>query len=305
MLVSVIVVTYNPRWDLLDWALDSLEGQTLSKQQFEVVIVDNNSTPPLTEERLNKGRHLNIRLLREPRQGNTFARCLGISEAHHELCVFVDDDNHLDADYLENARRIASQQPTLGAFGGLARPVLEAPLASWKAGLLPYLGIRDFGETEITSNKDEWGKWEPIGAGMVFRRDVGLEFVRWVAKAEYASLLGRKGTKLMSGEDSLLARTAYRLGYFCSYQPELKMSHCMKAKRLGLQILAGTMVGHGRSYVLLEQIVGRPIAKPGRLRAARELAGRYVHRVKSQGLRAGTLEWFWDVGYFQQALGRD
>src|SRR6185369_18013044 len=93
--ISVIIVTYNPREDLLNWALDSLEAQTLAKSRFEVIVVDNNSSPPLTAERLSAGRTLDIRLVREQRQGIMFARWAGITAARAELLVFVDDDNHL------------------------------------------------------------------------------------------------------------------------------------------------------------------------------------------------------------------
>jgi hypothetical protein len=301
-LVSVIVVAYNPRSDLLSWALDSLEAQTFPKSQFEVIVVDNNSNPPLDESRLRDGRSLQLRLLREPRQGNTFARCTGISDARSDVLVFVDDDNHIDNDYLQKALSIATTDPSLGAFGGKARPVLEGPLPAWKERLLPYLGIRDFGPNHITSRERCWGEWEPIGAGMVFRRDVGEEYVRWVALDGATSQLGRKAHKgLMSGEDALIAQAAYRLGYACSYQPSLAMSHCMKQTRMQVRILARTMEGHGRSFVLLQSIIGWPVPKPGLAKMSSELFQRFVHHVRDLGFRAGAVKWFWDLGYFRQA----
>ena len=45
--VSVILCTYNPRIDLLEWAVDSIGQQTLSKAHFELIIVDNNSDSSL------------------------------------------------------------------------------------------------------------------------------------------------------------------------------------------------------------------------------------------------------------------
>ena len=103
---------------------------------------------------------------------------------------------------------------------------------------------------------------------MVFRKEVGEKFIQMVGESGQARLLGRKGLALMSGEDSLLARAAYRLGYACSYQPDLKMSHCMKAKRMRSRVLAGTLLGHGRSYVVLQQTLGEPIQKIARTSTA-------------------------------------
>jgi len=302
ILVSVVTVSYNPRPDLLSWALDSLEAQTFPKSQFEVVVVDNNSKPPLDESRLREGRSLQLRVVREPRQGNTFARRTGIREARGDVLVFVDDDNHIDPDYLEQALRIARAEPAVGAFGGKARAVLEAPLPAWKERLLPFFGVRDFGLEPITSRETCWGEWEPIGAGMVFRRDVGEEYVRWVTFDGTTSLLGRKAARgLRSGEDTLIAQAAYRLGYACSYQPALTMSHCMKRTRMRTRVLARTMEGHGRSFVVLQQILGWPVPRPSLVAAAVELCRKFRQHVRKLGLRAGAVKWFWDLGYFLQA----
>jgi len=210
--VSVILCTYNPRHDLLQWAVDSIEQQTLSKTEFELIVVDNNSDTPVSEEVVKNGRSIRLRLIREQRQGLSFARCAGITAAEADLLIFVDDDNHLDPDYLENALRIATEEPEIGLYGGIAKGVFEKDVPKWKENLLPYLGVRDYGPRPITSNNDYWGKWEPIGAGMVSRRDVAEEFVRMVEYSLVAGELGRKGESLLSGEDSLFARLANRLG---------------------------------------------------------------------------------------------
>jgi len=47
-MISVIVTTYN-RSDLLSGCLESLVNQTLDKTQYEVIVVDNNSTDNTSE----------------------------------------------------------------------------------------------------------------------------------------------------------------------------------------------------------------------------------------------------------------
>jgi glycosyltransferase involved in cell wall biosynthesis len=284
----------------LRWALSSLAAQTLSRSCFECIVVDNNSSPPLTPERLGAPPGLEVRLVSESRQGISFARRCGITAARADLLVFVDDDNHLDPSYLETALSIAAQQPDLGAFGGIARPVLEVPVPQWKENLLPYLGVRDYGATPITSRETRWGEWEPIGAGMVVRRPVAEKFIEWVSGGA-AGRLGRSGGRLMSGDDALIAQCAYRLGFACSYQPALALSHYMNRGRLRARTLAGTILGHGRSYVVLQRLLGNPVPRPGAAESLRELLRRYPHRVKRKGLRTGSIEWCWDLGYFRQA----
>ncbi len=298
--VSVVIATFNPQRHVIEWALDSLANQTLPKSEFEVVVVDNNSSPPLDESTLSGSRGLRLRIVREPRQGIAYTRCTGIEAAASDLIVFLDDDNYIDPDYLEEAVRIAGLSPRIGAFGGISRLLCAISIPAWKRKLLPYLGVRDYGSEAITSNEDRWGHWEPIGAGMVFRRDVGLEFVRVVNTDPLAQLLGRAGGSFIGGEDSLLARMAYRLGYSCSYQPSLKMTHLIKSTRFSARRLARLVEGIARGHVIGETILGRPQPDRGLYSTLRELVHRCRHRVIERGVQAGLIEWFWDLGYFRQ-----
>ena len=48
MELSVIICTHNPRLDYLGRVLDALREQTLGKEQWELVVVDNASTSSLS-----------------------------------------------------------------------------------------------------------------------------------------------------------------------------------------------------------------------------------------------------------------
>lgn len=300
--VSVVLCTFNPRRDLLIWALKSIERQSLPKQDFEFVIVDNNSNPPLDAADFAEGIPVSFRLIRQPKAGLCHARVAGIAATSAPLLVFLDDDNYLDADYLEQALSIAADHPYIGCFGGKSRAVFEGRVASWKHRLLAYLGVRDYGSQAITSNQRCWGEWEPIGAGMVCRRDVADRFAQWIDALPSASRLGRRELGLMSGEDTLVAQAAYSLSYSCSYQPALKLSHWMKAPRLRSVVLARTLAGHGRSYVVLQNLKGEPVPRPPLWSIPGTLTRRYFARVYKAGFGVGTIEWFWDIGYFREVL---
>jgi len=299
--LTVIIVTYNPRSDLLAWALDSLEQQTLPKDNFEVIVVDNNSSPPLQLLHLLQERTLTLRLIQEPQQGIMFARRAGILEARSEMLVFVDDDNHLDPDYLRQALYIASKHPEIGAFGGIARGVFETPLATWQKQLIKHLGVRDFGNEPITSSEPVWGPWEPIGAGMAVRRDVAAAFAELMRKQPEIARLGRSGKFLLSGDDALLARTAYHLGYSCSYQPNLGLDHYMKRERLTFTTLCRTIEGHGRAEVLLLKLQGKTEQRPRMPRSLPLLVASLLYRLVKQGPRIGYIDWHWDLGYYRQS----
>jgi cellulose synthase/poly-beta-1,6-N-acetylglucosamine synthase-like glycosyltransferase len=302
--ITVIIVTYNPRKDLLAWALDSLEKQTLSKRQFEVIIVDNNSSPPIELPPLLQGRSLNLRLVQERQQGIMHARRAGILESTAELITFVDDDNHLAANYLEQSLNIAKAHQEIGAFGGRAKGVFEAPLKNWQEKLVRHLGVRDFGDEPITSNVHGWGPWEPIGAGMVVRTTIAQKFAQRLTTEPLCLHLGRAGLAQMSGDDALLSRTAYQLGWNCSYQPSLILQHYMKKERLTFNRICKTIEGHGRSEVLLMKIDGIMDSRPRMPRNLGLLLASLVYRIVTQGPRMGYIEWHWDLGYWREIRNR-
>ena len=280
--VSVVICTRDPRADVFARVLAALDAQTLVG--FELVIVDNGSTPPLSLP----GR----RVIVETEPGLSAARCAGIAAATGELLVFVDDDNFLAADYLATAQRIAAAEPRVGLFGGIANVELEVEIAGWQRQVLPYLGVRDYGPEPITAYADHWGKWEPIGAGMVARREVAERFVAMHRDSADARRLGRNGAALLSGEDTLFARAAHRAGFACSYQPRLVLTHYMKRSRLRTRYLARLLAGHGRSYVLLHRALGKPVEDL----KVRTAVARLFYRLRTAG-RAGFVTWFWDLGY--------
>jgi FkbM family methyltransferase len=280
--VSVIICTRDPRPDVFDRVLASIDAQTLPG--FELLIVDNGSTPPLQLD----GRHVIV----EPEPGLSAARCAGIAAATGELLVFVDDDNFLAPDYLARAQQVAVAEPRVGLFGGIAEAELEVEIPRWKRRVLPYLGVRDHGPEPITAYADYWGEWEPIGAGMVARREVAERFVRMHRESADARQLGRSGAALLSGEDTLFARAAHRAGFACSYQPSLRLTHFMKGSRLGVRYLARLLAGHGRSYVLLHRALGKPVEDL----KVRTAVARLAYRLRTAG-RAGFVTWFWDLGY--------
>jgi FkbM family methyltransferase len=295
IVVSVIICTANPRMDIFSRALDALDRQTLARDRFEVIVVDNASRVPLEPGGLKIGRGIDITLVREPIPGLSRARCAGIQLAKGPLLVFVDDDNFLAPDYLERALAIARRESRIGLFGGIAEAELECPIPDWKRPILPHLGIRDHGNEPNTRFSDRWGEWEPIGAGMVARRAVAERFVKMFEEIPQARILGRSGSALLSGEDSLFARAAYREGFACSYQPGLRLTHFIKASRLTSQYMGRVIEGHGRSFVLLQKAIGKPV-RPLKVRTA---VARYLYRLKDVG-RAGCITGRWEIGYAKE-----
>jgi glycosyltransferase involved in cell wall biosynthesis len=99
MQISVIIPTYN-RFASLLLVLESLKTQTISFNQFEVIVVDDGSTDAINQLLL-KQFPMNILYYYQANHGGLYARNYGAMVAKGELLVFLDDDMTTTPGYLE------------------------------------------------------------------------------------------------------------------------------------------------------------------------------------------------------------
>jgi glycosyltransferase involved in cell wall biosynthesis len=227
--LSVIICTHNPRQDYISQVLDSLEQQTLDRNDWELLIIDNASKIPL-DTILKLSWHPQAKIIREEQLGLTPARLRGIREAGTEVLIFVDDDNVLDREYLEYALKYAKEWPMLGAWGGQTQPKFEIEPPAWTEDYWQYLGIRSF-------NGDCWSslpQWEatPIGAGMCVRKSVADRYAGSLQSDPQRQNLDRQGNLLLSCGDMDFAYTACDMGLGIGIFASLKLLHMMPPGRL-------------------------------------------------------------------------
>lgn len=247
MQLSVILCAHNPRAEYLSRTLSSLRWQTVNAGRWDFVLVDNASAKPLVSggvkklpEACNQGLepeevdlswHPNALIVREEELGLTPARLRGIRESAGKVLVFVDDDNVLDADYLEQVCRIAGAYPHIGAWGGSCRGEFEEEPPPWLVPYLPGLVVDEL-DRDYWSNLGSYGKASPYGAGLCVRSEVAQEFVRQVARRPNLKRLDRTGEQLLSGGDTELANCSIQLGLGTGRFSSLKLTHLIPKGRL-------------------------------------------------------------------------
>ena len=229
-MLTVLICAHNPRKDVLAKTLAALRGQTLSCDQWELLIVDNGSDEALAQT-LDLGWHSRARVVREDELGLTPARLRGFAEASGELMVQVDDDNVLAEDDLARAAAIFTERPYVGAFGGLITQVFEREPPPWTQPYHVLLGWQDF-PRDIWACAFNRNLCAPCGAGMCIRREVAEAFAKGVAENPFRRSLGRRGRELSSGEDTDLALCACDLGLATGLFRELRMQHLIPPARL-------------------------------------------------------------------------
>jgi glycosyltransferase involved in cell wall biosynthesis len=256
--LSVILCTHNPRRDYLERTFEGLKRQTLPKDQWEFLLIDNLSEPPL-EQCCDLSWHPVARVVWEEELGILPARVRGFRETSADLILFLDDDNVLSPNYFEEALQIGMHYPFLGAWGaGRIELEYESPPPVW---------IKEFEYlfTPLDLNEERWAKMGlgnpvmPPTMGMCLRRVVAEKFLDIVESDPRRKLLGRRGKKqFFNCEDNDLALSACDLGLSTGQFPQLAFRHLIPARRLDLNYLLALYEGTYCSYYVLAALRGSP-----------------------------------------------
>lgn len=253
-MLSVVICSHNPRPAYFAKCLEALRWQTLPPGSWELVIIDNRSDTPLAGS-TDLAWHADARAIREETLGLTAARLRGIRESKGDLLVFVDDDNVLDADFLETAQRIMEERPFLGSWSGQCRPAFEETPPEWTRRYWGSLCIREF-EHDVWSNLPRLADTMPCGGGLCVRRQVALSYVQLHDSGKRSVQFDRVGTSLMSGGDNDLAVCACALGLGVGLVASLKLTHLIPPGRLTVDYIERLAEGIHYSSALLDSEYG-------------------------------------------------
>jgi len=256
-MISVIIPTRNPHIGRLQRTLDGLSAQILSRDEWELLIVDNGSTPPLATA---LPANTPGRIVHEPRAGLTRARLSGLKATKGDILVFVDDDNILAPDFLAHVRDIFLEYPRLGAAGGPVSPAFEQSPPDWTREFFGLLALRDLGPAPIiaTGGPDAvWPECSPVGAGLCIRRAAVERYAEALVGDPDRLALDRRGDELTSGGDNDLVFTALHAGWDIGYFPQLALTHLIPSGRLEARYLARLNQGIQRSWVRVLALHGQ------------------------------------------------
>ena len=277
--LAVAICTHNPRRAFLEETLAALRQQTVPPTEWDLLIVDNASSEPISSW-LDLSWHPCARIEREETLGTAHARHHALARCRdHELLLFVDDDNLLAPDYLAQGLRLGREHPRLGCWGGQLIPRYETTPPSWLGPYEKYLAIWQFTDAAVSSTIDSYDLCPP-SAGCFIRRVVRTRYLQMLAQDPRRLTLGAKGDVLVRGEDLDLVLTAIDLGCELGRFPELKLIHCMPSVRLEVSYLARLLEGTTCGTTLLEYL------RSARKLVAPSLAGRLLMRWRTWRLPA-------------------
>ena len=145
MKASIIIPTYN-RSDVIIRSLETWTTQTLCSDDFEVIVVDNNSTDNSATQ-INdfiKNRS-NFQYLKELKPGSTNARHAGAKLAQSELLIFADDDGLFNGSCIEEIVNVYQQNIEVVAVAGKIDIAWDKTPPEWIAPYEFMLGKLNYG----------------------------------------------------------------------------------------------------------------------------------------------------------------
>ena len=226
-MLSVIICTYN-RAKYIGPLLESIAANDLAKEEYEVLLVDNNctdNTREVCEAFTKKHPEVNFRYTVEPEQGLSAARNKGIKEAKGDIIVYIDDDALIDTWYLRTIIEYMSAHPEISAIGGPIIPSYEdTEEPKWMTRYTKELlcGYLYFGDEE----RPFPGERYPGGGNAAYRtavfKKVGL----------FNTALGRKGNGLMGSEEKDIFDKMKAQGMRFMYLPKMILHHIIPQNKL-------------------------------------------------------------------------
>jgi len=226
MNVSVILCTYN-RCDSLANALESVAASSIPEGiEWEIVVVDNNSTDQTRQVVEGFGRRFpgRFRYVLESQQGLCYARNAGVRVAQGEILVFTDDDVIVHQNWLQNISSSLRSGKWAGA-GGRVVAANEFKCPSWLALEGPFnlggvLALFDLGENEGDTRQP------PFGANMAFRKEMFEKY------GYFRTDLDRSAGSMLSNGDTEFGRRLMSHGERLWYQPSGVVYHGVPESRL-------------------------------------------------------------------------
>jgi glycosyltransferase involved in cell wall biosynthesis len=124
---------------MLSRVIDRIEAQTVNRDIYEVLVIDNNSSDHTQAVLSQKAvTHPNLRAFTQLKAGAAPTRNVGIREAKGDLVLFIDDDILADPELIENHLKYHHANPDASIIGTVLSP--------WETSSDPFLRyLRDRG----------------------------------------------------------------------------------------------------------------------------------------------------------------
>ncbi len=232
--LSLIICTYG-ECNLSRDLLKSIGEQSF--KDFELIVIDNNKI-----QKIDNINDIDCKIIHEENRGLSFARNKGIEFSVGEFLMFIDSDVILDKDCLENLLNGANTYNSdLVGARVLLRNDIRHNLTKKERRFL----------SELIYEGDIESIYFPkyiVGACMMFRRSTVMKY------GLFLTSLGRKGTNLLSGEETEFMKRIIKYGGKVSYINSAICTHNINLDRTKFRYLFRRAFWQGVTDHLIDEL---------------------------------------------------
>lgn len=206
--VAVVIPVWNGE-QVLGRCLDALARQTLPRDAYQIIVVDNGSSDAT---RTIARSYAGVELLEEKRPGSYVARNLAIGRVRAPITAFTDADCEPAPDWLEQVLRAAAANPGFGVLAG-------------------KIELFD----EIAQEREVFGDYERLFSFPQAHAARGnCATANWASETALLKALGGFDAALKSGGDRQMALRIRDSGHPLIYVPAMVVRHPVRASRAEL-----------------------------------------------------------------------
>ena len=243
---TIAICTYN-RASLLQLCIESLSNLKFPNTDFEVVVVDNNSsdnTEEVYKQMASRFPQLKLNYIKESQQGVGYTRTRGAREAKGEIVAYIDDDCMADENWLQYIVDFYFKHPGAMSTGGKIVPKYLVPVAGWFGKYFwGLVGHYDQGNKIFQMR----GVRYPSGANMHFRKAAFEKY------GYFDGNLGRSGKSLMAGEEKAMYLKLINYDEEVYYLPHVVVHHHVEGNKFDKAYVRRHSYGIGGSERIMNE----------------------------------------------------
>lgn len=257
-ILSVVLCTYNNAESLSVTLAQLAQQQIRTSEDAEIIVVDNNSsdhTKKVVTEAIAAS-SVQIKYLFEPKQGLSNARNTGVNYTSGEYIIFTDDDADIPANWIDQYLAIIEKEQPECVYSKIS-VVWDREKPWWYSHRYrPFFVELDYGDNIINVrciNKEFFGKNFCIKKSTLI--DLGM----------FNPKLGRNGSQLIAGEETLIYRRLIERSLKVIYIPNAPVGHRLKDREYSEDNIRKQMRDSAASNFYLAKffsrrsVLGRPI----------------------------------------------
>ena len=242
--ISVIICTFN-RCESLKDTLDSLLNQEYDNGfEYEVIVVDNNSTDQTKKVIESYKPVFNGRLhyLFEPKQGKPYALNKAIKNAQGEIIAFTDDDCLVYKEWLLQIKKsFNGGNPGIGMAGGIITPLwLTQNKPQWiRDSFMGPLGILNYGDKKAFIDEKK----------LLFGNNFAVKKNLFKSFSDF-------DVKMINSHDTEICLRFLKTGAKGLYNPDMKVSHKITSERATTKYFYKWFYRRGKFWDYIEYFSG-------------------------------------------------